>query len=275
MTTHTWHAGADQLAAYVDGSLAGWDAASVEQHLMICESCRAAIGPLVDPARLRHTWDGVLATVQRPRQPAVVRSARRLGLREPTSVLLTASAAMRTAWVSSSVIALGFAFLAVRLSGGDRMWPFLLVAPLVPVLGVAASYGPVTDPLEELTVTSPYGRTRLVLVRTLAVLTTSVPFAVLLGLLLPGPTWVAAAWLGPALAMIPVLLALASYASPRLAASLIAVAWSGVVLASVRHLSPTWPVDLDRQLVFLALAGIACAVLALRSHQTRQLGAAL
>ena len=36
---------------------------------------------------------------------------------------------------------------------------------LMPVLGVAAAYGPHEDPLETLIVTTPYGRTRLVLAR--------------------------------------------------------------------------------------------------------------
>jgi len=132
-----------------------------------------------------------------------------------------------------------------------------------------------TDPLETLIVTSPYGRTRLILVRALAVLASCLPFAAVLGLMLPGPLWVAAAWLGPALAMIPVLLAIASFIGPRAAAGMISVGWSAVVLLSTRRLPATWPVEPDRQLVFLALAAAACAVLALRSRVTRQIGAAL
>ena len=105
---------------------------------------------------------------------------------------------------------LGFAFLAADVSDGTALWPFLLVAPLVPVLGVAAAYGPRHDPLETLVVTAPYGRTRLILVRTLAVLVSVLPVTALLGLALPGPPWVAAAWLGPALALVPLLLASAA-----------------------------------------------------------------
>lgn len=275
MTSQTWHATEDLLGAYVGGSLAGWEAASVEQHLGACPDCRAAVAPLVDTGALRLAWDGVRSEVERPAQPVVVRLARRLGLNEPTSVLLTASAAMRTAWLSSSIVALGFAFAATRLSGGERLWPFLLIAPLIPVLGVAASYGPATDPLEGLIVTSPYGRVRLILLRTLAVLAVSLPLALPLGLFLPGPTWVAAAWLGPALTMIPVLLALAAFTGPRAAAGVIAIAWSGVVLGSTRQLPATWPVDAERQLVFLALALCAVLVLMVRSLRTRQIGAAL
>lgn len=275
MSTHTWHTDDALLAAYVAGSLDALEGASVEQHLISCTDCRGRVGALVDSADLALGWEQVRTAMERPPQPAPIRLARRLGLAEPTAILLTASASLRTAWLSSSVVALGFAFLATKLSDGDALWPFLLVAPLIPVLGVAASYGPLTDPLESLIVTSPFGRTRLILLRALGVLTTSLPVAFLVGLALPGPQWVAAAWLGPALAMIPVLLALASFVGPRLAASLLAIAWSGLVLPSVRRLPATWPVEADRQWVFLALALAACVVLTVRSRLTRQIGAAL
>jgi hypothetical protein len=275
MSTHTWHADASVLAAYVSGSLDAVNGASVEQHLIACGQCRGAIAGLVDSGDLTTGWDRVQDAVERPSLPAPIRLARALGLREPTAVLLTASASLRTAWVSSSVVALGFAFLASRLAEDDVLWPFLLIAPLIPVLGVAASYGPATDPLETLIITSPYGRARLILVRTLAVLTASLPVAFLLGLALPGPQWVAAAWLGPAIAMIPVLLALASFVGPRLAGSAVAIGWSALVLPAARRLPATWPVEPDRQWLFLALAVTACLVLAVRSRLTRQIGAAL
>jgi len=275
MTTQSWHASTELLDAYVAGALAAWEAASVEQHLNVCAGCRQAIGTQVPRADLDRAWDGVRSTVERPAPPLVIRWAQRLGLPEPTAVLLAAAAALRTAWLSSSVVALGFAAIAAQASGGTTLWPFLLVAPLVPVIGVAVSYGPATDSLESLIVTSPYGRTRLILVRTLAVLTTSLPVAVLIGLMMPGPLWVAAAWLGPAFAMLPVMMTVASFAGPRPAAALVAIAWSGVVLGSERRLPATWPVELEQQLVFLTLALVACFVLAIRSRATRQIGVGL
>lgn len=275
MTTHTWHAGGDVLQAYLAGGLDALEGASVEQHLLVCAECRSAMGSLVAAPELERGWAAIQTAIERPAQPAPIRLARRLGLTEPMSVLLAASASLRTAWLASSFVALGFAAAAAFLSQGDALWPFLLVAPLVPVLGVAASYGPVTDPLESLLITSPYGRTRLILTRTIAVLTTCLPVAFVLGLMLPGPDWVAAAWLGPALALIPILLAVATFAGPRVAAGLVTIAWCGVVLPSAVRLPATYPVEPDMQLLFLALALVAVGVLALRSRQTRQIGAAL
>ena len=275
MTTHTWHADGDLLAAYVAGGLGAIEGASVEQHLAHCAECRASITSHVDPRLLARGWAGVRDTVQSPPLPLPVRLARRCGLPEPTSVVLGATASLRTAWLVGSFVALTFATLAVGLAGKQLLAPFLLVAPLVPVIGVAAAYGPQHDPLETLVVTAPYGRTRLILVRTLAVLASVLPFTMVLGLFLPGPAWLAAAWLGPALTLVPVLLALSSFVGPRTGAALVAMAWSGVVVFSLRGFPATWPVEATQQLVYLALAAVSVVVLVVRSSRDRQIGAVL
>ncbi|MGH3347972.1 MAG: zf-HC2 domain-containing protein [Nocardioides sp.] len=275
MTAHTWHADDTLLRAYVAGRLDAVTAASFEQHLTRCDSCRAAIRPHADVPALDRTWDGIRTSIESPRQPILVRGARRLGLGEPASVLLAATVSLRTAWVTSSLIALAFAVVAAHLSSDLKLWPFLLVAPLVPVLGVAAAYGSSDEPLESLVVTTPYGRGRLILTRTLAVLATTLPASLLVGLTLPGPAWVSAAWLGPALALVPVLLALASFVGPRVASGVVAVLWAGFVLPSVRPFPATWPVEPQQQVVHLVLALTAIAVLAIRARRTIQIGAVL
>jgi hypothetical protein len=177
--------------------------------------------------------------------------------------------------VVSAFVALGFAVAAVSWSGGHALAPFLLVAPLVPVIGVASAYGPREDSLESLVVTAPYGRTRLILLRTVAVLVSVLPFAVPLGFLLPGPVWIAVAWLGPALALVPVLMALSSFVGPRAAAAVVAIGWSGVVLLSIRALPATWPVEATQQAVYAALAAVSLVVLLVRTRQDRKIGAVL
>jgi hypothetical protein len=275
MTTQTWHADHDLLAAYVAGALDPVNGASVEQHLDHCAECRASIRPLVDVPMLDDAWSSILETVESPELPLPARVARRLGVTEPTSILLGATASLRTAWISSAFVALGFAVAAVYLSGGDALAPFLLVAPLIPVLGVAAAYGPHQDPLESLIVTAPYGRTRLILLRTLGVLVSVLPFAVTAGCFIPGPVWVAVAWLGPALALVPVMMALSCFVGPRVGVAAVTIAWSAMVLPSVRVVPSTWPVELEQQIVYLALAGFSLIVLFVRSRQDRQIGALL
>jgi Putative zinc-finger len=275
MTTQTWHADRDLLAAYVAGALDPINGASVEQHLDRCAECRLAIRPLVDVPALDRTWALIRDEVDSPALPLPGRVARRLGVSEPTAVLLAATASLRTAWVASAVVALGFATAAVLWAGGNALAPFLLVAPLVPVIGVASAYGPHEDPLESLVVTAPYGRTRLILLRTIGVLVSVLPIALPLGFVLPGPVWLGVAWLGPALTLVPVMMALASFVGPRVAAAAVAIGWSGVVLLSVRRLPATWPVEPTQQVAYLALAGVALVVLFVRARQDRQIGAVL
>lgn len=275
MNGTTWHAEPALLEAYVAGRLDAILGASLERHLDQCADCRDAIRPLTDVQLLEEAWSGVRAGFEHPPLPRLIRVAQRLGLGEPSAILLAATASLRAAWLSSAFVALGFTVAATMATGGTMLWPFLLVAPLIPVLGVAAAYGPSEDPFEALAVTAPYGRTRLILVRTLAVLVTSVPGACLLGLALPGPAWIAAAWLGPAVAMLSLLLAVASFVGPRLGASIVTLLWCGVVLGSVRRLPHTWPVEADQQAVYLGLATAALVVLMVRSRRTRKIGAVL
>ena len=275
MTTRTWHADPGLLAAYVDGSLDAVEGASVEQHLQRCDGCRRSVKPLVDHRLLDRAWTGVRDAVQSPPLPLPIRMARRCGLPEPTAILLAAAASLRTSWLVSAFVALGFATLAAGLSGGAALAPFLLVAPLVPVLGVAVAYGSHQDPLETLVVTTPHGRTRLILTRTAAVLVSVLPFTALLGLLLPGPSWLAVAWLGPALALVPVLLSLSTFLGPRTGGGVVAIAWSAVVVFSMRGLPATWPVEATQQLVYLVLALASCAFLLVRSREDRGIGALL
>jgi hypothetical protein len=277
MTTRSeeWHADPALLSRYLAGALDAVFGASVEQHVSRCETCRATVRRLLEPQLLERTWAGIREGVERPNLPYPMRVARRLGLPEPTAVLLASAASLRGAWLVGAFLSLSFATLAASASGGRALAPFLLVAPLAPVLGVAAAYGPRRDPLESLVATAPYGRTRLILLRTIGVLVSVLPVTVLLGLAVPGPSWLAAAWLGPALALVPVLLALAGFVGPRIAATVVSLAWSGVVLGSTRALAPTWPVEAAQQGVYLGLAVAACAVIAIRAGADRQPGVAL
>lgn len=278
MTTGTqgWHADPALLASYLAGELDAVTGASVEQHVSRCETCRATVGQMFEPQLVERTWAGIRDAVERPPLPVPIRLARRLGLSESAAVLLAAAASLRGAWLVGAFLSLSFATLAAYMSGGTALAPFLLVAPLAPVLGVAAAYGPRQDPLEALVATAAYGRTRLILLRTIAVLVSVLPVTALLGLALPGPRWLAAAWLGPALALVPVLLALAGFVGPRAAATVVLLGWSSVVVASTRvGLDSAWPVEAAQQGVYLVLAVAACAVIAIRLGIDRQRGVAL
>ncbi|MFD4986779.1 hypothetical protein [Streptomyces sp. NPDC058374] len=140
------------------------------------------------------------------------------------------------------LLAHGGAFPGVRPA-------LLLVAPLLPLAGVALSYGPHTDPLHELVATSPGGGLRLLLVRGGAVLAVCVPALTVAGALLPpvaggpGP----AAWLLPALALTLGALALGSYLGCRNAVAVVGGLWSLGVLAPVAVRYGALPAELLAQ----------------------------
>ena len=61
MTTGTqgWHADPALLASYLAGDVDAVTGASVEQHVSRCETCRAAVGRLLEPLLLEQTWTGI------------------------------------------------------------------------------------------------------------------------------------------------------------------------------------------------------------------------
>ncbi|MER6788562.1 zf-HC2 domain-containing protein [Streptomyces sp. NPDC000658] len=146
--------------------------------------------------------------------------------------LWAAGPAVHGAWTAAVwLVALGALALAYG-AGIDASRPLLLaLAPVVPVAGVALSYGAHADPLHEIASATPSGGLRLMLTRTAAVLAVSVPLLTLTGLLLPASgTPGAAAWLLPGLALTLASLALTGWVGCRAATALTGGGWSCAVL---------------------------------------------
>ncbi|WP_341483792.1 hypothetical protein [Streptomyces endophytica] len=110
---------------------------------------------------------------------------------------------------------------------------------MLPLAGVALSYGPRADPMYEISATTPSGGLRLLLTRTAAVLGVSLPLLTAVGAFLPGPPGMpgAAAWLLPALALALGALALGSYVGCRTATGIVAAGWTFAVLLPVFSVS--------------------------------------
>lgn len=259
MTTHRadWHADRQTLRGLVDGTVGPVFAASLESHLMRCDTCRNQLNLMAYDETLEVTWSAIRATVQAPESTWLERLIGRCALSEETGRLLAAVPAMRGAWLLGVALALCFAGFAAGFSGDLGIGLFLLIAPLAPVAGVAAAFGGDADPAQEMVVTTPYSAVRLLLLRTTAVLATCVPIAMLVGLVLPGPNWLTIAWLTPAGAGIAVTLALAPRVRITNAAAGVGAVWSALVLAVTRAHEPLLVVGSVGQLVCLALAALA------------------
>ncbi|MFF3610473.1 zf-HC2 domain-containing protein [Streptomyces sp. NPDC002580] len=239
-----WHAPDDLVARYTDGSLPESDAWSLEKHVERCGSCAARVSHAVRSGAagtvLAEVRDAVLTSVREP-APAPSRSAV-LAARAVggwlARIVWAAGPAVRGSWAGAVVlVAVG----AVALTyGGD--WagarPLLLaVAPVVPVAGVALSYGRHADPLHEIVASTPSGGLRLLLMRTAAVLAVSLPTLTVAALLLPGsgphlpagPT--TAGWLLPGLTLTLASLVLSAYVRCRTATTVIGGGWLFAVTA--------------------------------------------
>ncbi|MFF7975621.1 zf-HC2 domain-containing protein [Streptomyces sp. NPDC007905] len=234
-----WHASDDLVARYAEGSLPEPDAWSLEKHLEGCAGCAAQVSQAVRSttagAVLAQVRGAVLEAAPTVRQPLARTPPATPALPRLARLLWAAGPAVRGAWLPA-VLLVAVGATALGYGGGfpGARALLLAIAPVVPVAGVALSYGPHADPLHEVVAATPAGGLRLALTRTAAVLAVSLPLLTLTGLLLPAsgaPT--AAAWLLPGLALTLATLVLASFAGCRTAAGVTAGGWLCAVLAPV------------------------------------------
>jgi hypothetical protein len=225
----TEHVSAARLRAYAVGARdVGADVVwAVEAHMEACPACRARLAEAV----AEHSPD-TAALVARVRSDVDARTVptgqmpvRRRRVPRWMPVGLWPRLAMTLLVVAAA--------LGLDLLGDSRVLPslVLLVAPVAPLLGVAAVWTVGLDPAHELVVASPRAGLYLVLRRTLAVLVVMIPALTVAGLLAGASP---ARWLLPCLAFTAGALALGELIGLRWAAGVLALAWTaGVVAPSV------------------------------------------
>ena len=253
MNSVSWHCDADLVQQYASGRTNLAVSASIEAHLVACAACRSLLAGGTGSADLEQIWTGIRATIERPTLPPVLRLLRRIGLSERDGVLLSASQSLRGPWTLATSAILVFAAAASFPGQMIGQALYLLVAPLVPVLGVVAAFA-AGDTTAELTGPTPYSKTRLALLRTLAVIVTTVPLIVALGTVVPGIGWLAVAWLGPALGLTLTALVALTWLRPMITGSVLAAAWLLVVAVAYGHHHLRATVLGHAQLGYLALA---------------------
>jgi hypothetical protein len=239
---------------------------------MDCRACTGALRELMPSEPLDRAWRAIRSHVEEPRAGLVERLLGALGLSSESARLLAAVPAFRGAWLLGVFTVLVFAGAASLFADDLGLALFLVVAPLIPVAGVAAAFGGDADPAHEMVTVTAYSSLRLLLLRTAGVLMTSVPVTVLLGLALPGPAWLAVAWLTPAAAGIALTLALSPHFDTSGTAAVIGVVWSSAVLSAHHFGDPMQVVEPLMQLVLAAVALLATAVVLLRSPSFDLLG---
>lgn len=268
----SWHLTEVALRDYTTGHTAPVAGASVEAHLLQCADCRRRLGAVVPRETIDRAWAAIREHVEDPGPSLVERFVGRLGFSGESARLLAAVPAFRGAWLLGVFVAIVFAGLAALFSGDFGLSIFLVAAPLVPVAGVAASFGGDADPAHELITTTPHSAFRLLLLRTLGVLATSIPLLALVGFALPWPAWLGVAWLTPAVAGILLTLLLGPLLGSTTTAAVLGSSWSLAVLTAARLGDPLEVVEPLMQLVLAGIALVAFAALLVRYPSLDRLG---
>ncbi|WP_455362294.1 zf-HC2 domain-containing protein [Streptomyces sp. SYSU K21746] len=285
MTT-TWHVSAALAARYAAGSATETDAWSLEKHVEVCGSCAARVsaavrsggaGPRLDDVRAAVLSAVAPAASLVPSLPERTPPVPLPGRLRPGRLLWAAGPALRGAWLVAVVLVAAGAVGLAYGAGFAGARPLLLaVAPVLPLAGVALSYGRHTDPMYEISAATPSGGLRLLLTRAAAVLAVSVPLLTAAGAVVPAAAGVpgAAAWLLPGLALTLAALALGSFVGCRTAAAAVGSGWTlAVVMPAAATPSPGLVADLAPYLSGAAAQGawaaaaVVCAgLLAVRRH---------
>ena len=158
------------------------------------------------------------------------------------------------------------AAVGLDLADGAGRYPslVLLLAPVAPLLGVAAAWSRGLDPAHELVTAGPRAGLDLVLRRTVAVLAVVIPALAVAGWLVGASP---ARWLLPCLAFTVGALALGEVVGLHRAASGLALAWAVVVVGPSLLLA--WPPVLLAPASlpgWAAATAVAAVVLVVRRH---------
>src|SRR5262249_22123899 len=111
--------------------------------------------------------------------------------------------------------------------------PLLAIAPLLPLVGVALSFGPRVDPSYELAVVAPLHTFRLLLLRCAAVLSATTTLTGVASLAVPQYRPVVLGWLAPSLALTLLSLALTPRFGPVTATLAVGLGWLALLVATV------------------------------------------
>lgn len=272
MSTATggWHLDEELARRYAEDRVPGVLATSVEQHLVTCPACRALLRPAVPDERRAAVWAEVLERVEAPPVGRLERLLHRAGLDEPTARLVAITPLLRTSWLAGTGLVLALALLAAG-TGAKAVALFLVLAPILPVAGVALTFGPAADPAHEIVAGTPYSPLRLLAVRTLVVVSTTFLPAGVAAVFLPVQLGLALAWLLPALALTVGTLALSTRMAPHVAASALGIGWVSLVLYGVARHDPLLAAAPGVQLACLVGLGLAATVLLVRSHDLAEI----
>jgi hypothetical protein len=252
MTAH--HPGEQLLRHYARGDDIPADQLwAVESHLESCAPCRGRLAP--EPIA-ELVWADLAPVLDRtPQMPPARSWLRRVS--HWVSPVAGPWLAM-ILLVTAAAVALDQAGSVAR----GQISLVLLVAPVLPVLGVAASWGRAMDPAYELVAATPRAGLPLVFRRTVAVLAVVVP-GLLVASLLTGASLTQ--WMLPCLAFTTCTLALGGLIGITRAAITLIAGWAaGIVLPTIALSRTSVALDVAATPVWAAVLAVGLMVIAVR-----------
>ncbi|WP_326944456.1 zf-HC2 domain-containing protein [Amycolatopsis sp. NBC_01307] len=265
------HPSDELIAGYTAGDdLPGDQLWGVEAHLETCAVCRARLAvlrpaqPVVDLVWSRLAVDIELSGTPAHPQPQPKAHPRRRWL-------FTWTTPVMVPWLAMIVL------LTLLVVAFDRIWPTTfdttavqLLAPLLPVLGVAASWARGLDPAYEVVVATPRAGLYLIARRTVAVLVVVLPVLGFAGWLTGTGL---ALWLVPSLAFTTGTLALGGLIGVTRAAGVLGAVWvTAVVLPSVVAHQQTVVLSAGAVPVWAGIFALTTVVVALHKGAFTRLG---
>jgi hypothetical protein len=230
----TWHVPDRDLHRYVASTLDPVSATSLESHVVGCAACRQRLGQQVrtdtadqidDP-----TWNAIADAIDRT-SATRHRMLGRLERRHPLSAVTFGSPALRWSGALALTVVLLVPLVLDRLGlSGAGLTLMLLLAPLLPLAGIAASYSATVEPVGELALATPARTGRLLLWRGFAVLAVSLPIGVLAAIPFSSSPGLVLGWVLPSLALCAITIAATTWRDPVPVAVGLAATWVAAVL---------------------------------------------
>jgi hypothetical protein len=258
-----WHLSPALLDSYVANTLDLSRQAAVEAHITTCPDCLKLASAAAPQDTVAAVWQGVLTATAAPSLPWSLKVLRRLGLAETDALILRASSSLYRPWLLSIIGAVVFGVTGTWLPAAEQRAFYLLLAPLLPAITVAAAYDS-TDPVRELTASTAFSKIRIALLRTAFAVAVALPVVLVVGLLLPFVGAEAFAWLLPALLLTLLALTLLTWWTAVAAGGTVAALWL-LVVGLLRAADQLTAIDTPvAQLAFAVAALLALAVLTVR-----------
>lgn len=268
----SWHVDQEVLHLYRTGMVDRVTAVSLEAHVTECAECRA--GVVADDDWLERSWAGIAERVEPGPPTFTERLLVWVGVPSHLARVISITPSLRPSWLLALSLSLVFAAIASRLAiQPGSLDLFLVVAPLVPVAGVAVAYGWVGDPAYEITIASPMDPLRLMLMRTVAVTGSAFVLSLVLDVVVPSARGIGL-WILPALALTLATLALGTRVTMWVSSSVSAGVWVTLVgVYSVRSDQRLMGVfQTEGQLTFAVVAMTAALFLFLGRDEYRREG---